>query len=96
MKTKRKRGRPRSAGRGELQYTIRGITPTLDQLLREKAQEQNRSLNDLVLSALRKETGVDTLLRYDDLDFMSGSWVRNPEAESVLAEHRQIRPEMWK
>ncbi len=67
-------------------YTIRGIPPHLDRLLRKRAQILGKSLNQLVIEDLAKQNSVplgnDSLSVIQDLSWFIGS---NTIGSDVLA-----------
>lgn len=78
------------------QYTIRNLEPKLDETLRAKSKNLGKSLNDVVLEALRKGAGLtDAPSLYHDLDSLSGCWKKDPEFEKSLQEQDQIDPHLW-
>ncbi len=79
------------------QYTIRGVSPRLDQVLRAKAKESKKSLNQAALEALAK--GLDFeggVVLNHDLDKYAGTWVEDPAFDEAIKEFRKIDEEMWK
>lgn len=80
------------------QYTIRNIHPELDQIFRDRAAGEKRSLNSVLLEALQTGAGLrDAPRRNPDFDDLAGSWVTDPECEETLdAMREQIDPELWK
>jgi len=57
-----------------IQYTIRSIPPKIDQRLRVRAKQAGKSLNEVVVQALAKDTGVNSNETiYHDLDWLKGS-----------------------
>lgn len=79
------------------QYTIRKVPDRMDKLLRERAVEEHKSLNDAALDALAHGLGASgEPVRYHDLDDLAGSWVDDPEFDRALADMRKIDPEIWK
>ncbi len=80
-----------------MQYTLRNVPKSLDRALREQARSQNKSLNDIVLEALRRALGLEgEPLVQRDLSDVVGTWQEDPELDRVLAEQRRIDPEAWK
>jgi hypothetical protein len=61
-----------NAGMNSLQYTIRSIPPKLDSALRRRAQKTNKSLNEVVIEALEKGTGVTSNASFSDMDWFIG------------------------
>lgn len=56
-----------------LQYTIRSISPKLDSALRHRAQKTHKSLNEVVIEALEKGTGITSDASFNDMDWFIGS-----------------------
>ncbi len=72
---------------GHVRYTIRSVPPEVDRALRKKAKAVGKTLNDTIIEALCRESGVttdDTL--HHDLDHLIGAWVDDPEFDRVMAE----------
>ena len=79
-----------------VQYTVRGVPGDVDDALREKARQEKRSLNEVLVEALRSGAGLGGQARvYTDLDHLIGTWVEDPEFDRALEEQRQIDPEKW-
>lgn len=80
-----------------MQYTIRGIPPSLDTAIRERARAEGKSLNQVALEALREGLGVvyDRPARRDLSDIV-GTWVEDEALEAALEEQDRIDPELWK
>jgi hypothetical protein len=83
-----------------MQYTIRNIPRRVDQILRKRAREQRKSLNDVTVEALAAATGVNATpaadVKYCDLSDFAGKWVEDPEFDKIMAEQDRIDPEMWR
>lgn len=77
-----------------IQYTIRGIPPEIDRLLREKAAARHRSLNQVIL----EELAISTLGRQRRADFsqLAGKWLDDPAFDEIIAAQRQIDWDRWK
>lgn len=57
--------------------TIRGIDDRLNIALKAQASKENQSLNQWVLQALKKMTGLQKepiFKKYHDLDHLAGGW----------------------
>jgi hypothetical protein len=76
------------------QYTVRGVSSSIDQLLREQAKKSNLSLNDVVLMALKKGLGLNES-SHDDLDHLIGSWVDDTKFDAAILEQRKIDKGLW-
>src|SRR5687767_1911928 len=90
----RKSRRPRKAGIGtpakahdSVQYTVRNVPRSVDAVLRRKAIEEGKSLNEILRQALVKEAGLagQEKRTYNDLDHLAGTWVEDPEFDAAIA-----------
>jgi hypothetical protein len=80
-----------------MQYTIRNVPKAVDQALRNKAKSEGKSLNVLVVEAIKCLLNLsDHPVKHRDLDFIAGTWVEDPEFDKIIAEQRRIDPEDWK
>jgi hypothetical protein len=79
------------------QYTVRGITKELDQLLKTIAKKRGESLNSLILVTLMQYANLSSEKRkFTDLNFLCGKWQEDKETEKALREQRKIDKDMWK
>ena len=80
-----------------VQYTIRAIPGDVDCVLRKNCVREGCSLNNYVIDTLRKGAGLaDTPQLLHDLDFISGTWVKDAACERALEEFNRIDEDMWK
>ena len=80
--------------KASLQYSVRGVPPEVDELLRKKAARSHRSLNQVIVDELTKATtGRSVKADYSDL---VGQWKRDPAFDKIIASQRQIDWEKWK
>ena len=77
----------------ELQYTIRGIPPEVDRVLRRKAANRKQSLNQVVIDELTAAT-TGSLKRAEFGDLV-GRWTPDPAFEDILSSQRQIDLDKW-
>jgi len=77
-----------------IQYTIRGVPPEVDRILRRKAAQRKQSLNQVILD----ELAVATVGRQQRADFsdLVGQWTPDPAFDEILAAQRQIDWDKWK
>jgi hypothetical protein len=77
-----------------IQYTIRGIPPEVDHILRQKAARRKQSLNQVILD----EPTVAATGRIQRADFsdLAGRWTPDPAFDETLAAQRQIDWDKWK
>jgi hypothetical protein len=81
--------------------TIRGIEPGLDRVIKSRAKQNNQSVNQWILQALKKVTGMgkeSVFKKYHDLDALAGGW--NMEEAKAFQKNTQIfekiDEEVWK
>lgn len=80
-----------------VQYTIRGISPTLDRCIREKAAAERVSLNTTAMSLLERGLGLTgDAVRYTDLDDLVGTWVVDSAFDDAVERLHRVEPELWK
>lgn len=79
-----------------MQYTIRGIPPGLDVVLRERATRERKSLNQVVIEALAEGLGVSGRVVRRDLADVSGSWKTDAAFDRAIADHDRVDPALWK
>ena len=80
-----------------MQYTIRTVPPQIDRALRERAEREGKSLNEVALAALARGLDLeDQPVRRRDLSAIAGSWVRDREVDRALDEQRAIDPDLWR
>ena len=77
-----------------IQYTVRGIPPEVDRVLRQKAARRKQSLNQVILEELTGAT-IGGRRRADFSDLV-GHWTPDPAFDEILAAQRQIDWEKWK
>lgn len=79
------------------QYTIRNIPDALDRVLRERARRRGISLNETAIEALKRGVGIsDTVVEYDDLDDLVGTWKDDAEFDRALADQDAVEPDLWR
>ncbi|EKD41279.1 MAG: hypothetical protein ACD_73C00781G0003 [uncultured bacterium] len=78
------------------QYTIRNISPQLDQALKSEAFKAKKSVNQYVVETLEAITGLAEGTKHHDFDFLIGSWVKDPLQDKILKEQRKIDKDLWK
>jgi plasmid stability protein len=76
------------------QYTIRGVPPEVDRVLRQKAARRKQSLNRVILEELT-EAAIGGRRRADFSD-LAGQWTPDPAFDEILAAQRQIDRDKWK
>lgn len=76
-----------------LQYTIRGVPPEVDRVLRLKAARNKQSFNQVLLDELTRAT-VGRPVRADFTDLV-GKWTPDAAFDEVIASQRQIDRDKW-
>ena len=80
-----------------VQYTLRNVPPELDAALRERARQEGRSLNEVALEALRRDTGLlGERPKRRDLSSFAGTWAEDPAVEEAFADQRRIDERLWR
>jgi hypothetical protein len=77
-----------------IHYTVRGIPSEVDLVLRKRAAEAKKSLNQVIVDELTRAT-VGAPRRADFSD-MVGRLTPDPEFDEILASQRQIDWDNWK
>ncbi|HTC90063.1 MAG TPA: hypothetical protein VK686_17265 [Bryobacteraceae bacterium] len=77
-----------------VQYTIRGVPPEVDRVLRKKAAQLKISLNQVVIEELTRATIGRT--RKADFSDLVGQWTPDPAFDEIIAAQRQIDWDKWK
>lgn len=81
--------------------TLRNLPPELARMIEQRSVTTGTSLNRTVIDLLEEALGLKgkrlPKVVHRDLDDLAGSWSEEEAAEfdRVLAEQRQIDPELW-
>ena len=81
--------------------TIRGIEPGLGRVIKSRAKQNNLSVNQWILQALKKMTGMGKeplFKKYHDLDDLAGGWSKE-EAKAFQKNTQlfeKIDEDVWK
>lgn len=79
-----------------MQYTIRKVPRPVDAALRRRAQEQSKSLNEVVLEALARGSGVSGEHgRQRDLHDIAGTWRNDSAFDRAVAAQDTIDKDLW-
>ena len=82
---------------GCMQYTIRKVPKSLDGILRRRAHEQGKSLNEVAIEALARGAGVSgEHCRQRDLRDIAGTWRSDPAFERALTAQDTVDKELWR
>lgn len=77
-----------------IQYTIRGVPPEVDRLIRQKASRTRQSINQVILDELSRAT-IGSARRADYSDVVGG-WTPDPAFDEIMAAQRQVDWDKWK
>lgn len=87
----------KAASPRKTQYTVRQVPAAVDRLLRAKARQEHKSLNQLALEALSREAGQGPgAVVHTDLDDVIGTWVEDPAFDEAVAAQHKIDRGLWK
>lgn len=78
-----------------MQYTIRKVPRPLDDVLRRRAREQGKSLNQVAIEALTRGAGLSGAHRQRDLGDIAGTWRKDAAFDRARAEQDTVDKELW-
>lgn len=81
--------------------TLRGIDDVIAGALKERARQDDTSVNAVMLRILKESLGIEKKKRsttYNDLDYLAGTWKAQDvaEFESATAVFEKVDEDMWK
>ena len=80
-----------------MQYTIRNVPESLDAALRERARQENKSLNEVVVQALARAMGFTREpIRHRDVRDIAGTWREDPTFDRAVEDQHQVDEELWR
>lgn len=80
-----------------MQYTLRNVPASIDALLRRRARDLGRSLNQVTIEALTRGLGLsDAVVRHRDLTDIAGTWRTDRATDEALVEQRRVDPDLWR
>jgi len=85
-----------AAAKARVQYTVRNVPPHVDRALRRKAEEEDRSLNDVLVESLSRTAGADEAASLHDLEALAGTWVEDRAFDQAIAAQDQIDEDLWR
>lgn len=79
------------------QYTIRTVPSAVDRALRQRANEESKSLNTVAVEALARGLELDAKpVEHTDLDALIGSWHEDAAFNRAMADFGRVDEEDWK
>jgi hypothetical protein len=80
-----------------MQYTVRGIPPTLDAALRQRARASRKSLNEAAIDALAEGAGlVGAPRKRRNLSDIAGTWKADKAFDDAVAAQDRVDEDLWK
>ncbi|MEO0461128.1 MAG: hypothetical protein AAF219_09805 [Myxococcota bacterium] len=80
-----------------MQYTLRNVPDAVDAKLREIAQREGRSLNEVAIEALTRAVGLtEQPSKQRELRDIAGSWIADEAVDSALEDQRRIDDALWR
>jgi len=77
--------------------TLENLPPELDAALRQKADEQKRTVDQVAVDAIKAGLGVmGASAKVRDLSDVAGNWVEDPEFDAIMREQDRNDPELWR
>jgi hypothetical protein len=79
-----------------MQYTIRGVPPAVDAVLRKRARVTGKSLNQVAIEALAEGVGISLPRKRRNVDDIAGTWIEDKAFDEAIAAQDQIDWDIWK
>ena len=82
--------------------SVRGVDEELADLLKRRAKESDKSVNQLVVEILRRSVGLEKEKKFTqihtDLDSFFGTWSEKEfeEIQGTIDSERRVDDELWK
>ena len=79
-----------------IQYTIRKVPQNVNDALRQRVQDERKSMNAVLIDILERGLGIKGAPVYHtDLDDLAGTWVNDPEFDSAIEALDHVDQESW-
>ncbi len=75
---------------------MRNVPPEVQKALRRKALKEKKSLNKVLLEALRHEAGGESEPVFNHLDSLAGTWEEDPAFDEAIALQDRIDEDLWR
>jgi hypothetical protein len=77
--------------------TLADIPRELDDALRQRAQSEGKSVDEVAVEAIRAGLGLAAKVeKRRDLSEFAGSWVDDPDVDAALRDQDRVDPELWR
>jgi plasmid stability protein len=77
--------------------TLPNVPRELDEALRQRAQSEGKSVDQVAVEAIRTGLGISAeSTKKRDLSEFVGSWISDPEVDAALADQDRIDQGLWK
>ena len=82
----------------KIQYTIRGIPPAVDKIIRKRSARTGKSFNGTVVAILSAAVSTDltTKTKPDIYDRLYGANTLGPEFDEAIKELSKVDKDLWK
>jgi hypothetical protein len=79
------------------QYTVRGVSRSIDDRVREEARRYDVSVNAMLLDALARGLGVGAEpAECHDMDDLAGTWVEDAAFDEAIAAFQSVDEALWR
>lgn len=79
-----------------MRYTIRGIPPSVDRVLRARSRADGVSLNEATVAVLTEATGAADTRKRRDLGDIAGTWRSDKATEDALSAQDVVDESLWR
>ena len=76
--------------------TLANIPHELDQVLRQRALSEGKSVDEVALNAIRAGLALVVAHKNRDLSEFAGSWIEDAEVNTALKDQDHVDTELWK
>lgn len=81
-----------------MHLTLRDLPPRLETAIRERAQRENKSHEQVALEAMLRGIGMHDgpVQQQRNLDGIAGTWEEDPSVAAALESQRLVDPDLWR
>lgn len=81
----------------KIQYTIRNIPPSVDKVIRKRANQSGKSFNQTVVDLLSLQTfGTTKPASDDNFDWLCGAMRLDDEFDEAIKQQSRVDEALWK
>ena len=85
----------KSQADAKVQLTVRGVPARIAAFLKQKARQEEKSLNAVLLDVLSSVAESPEPALHHDLDDLSGLWEEDAAFDEAITAQDQIDEDMW-